>query len=157
MSYLTPPAYDVAAGSIVGSQVGTMAATKERFHMITAYQMLGRLAALLILLQAGTIGYSSFAHGDATASRIHEITGMMVLPVVVLAMLIVAFLAKSSVSIRFGVVLVLLLIIQIGLGSMGPKMHWLGALHGVIALVLFGAAAMAAVMAGREQPKSATS
>ena len=118
--------------------------------MITAYKMLGRIAALLVLVQAGTIGYSSFAHGNATASKIHEITGMMALPVAVVVMLVLAFLAKSSVSIKYGAALVLLVIVQIGLGSMGAKMYWLGALHGVIALVIFGAAAMAAVMAGRE-------
>lgn len=117
--------------------------------MITAYKMLGRIAALLVLVQAGTIGYSSFAHGNATASKIHEITGMMALPVAVVVMLVLAFLAKSSVSIKYGAALVLLVIVQIGLGEM-VKMHWLGALHGVIALVIFGAAAMAAVMAGRE-------
>ena len=118
--------------------------------MITAYKMLGRIAALLVLVQAGTIGYSSFAHGNATASKIHEITGMMALPVAVVVMLVLAFLAKSSVSIKYGAALVLLVIVQIGLGEMGAKMHWLGALPGVIALVIFGAAAMAAVMAGRE-------
>jgi len=124
--------------------------------MITAYQMLGRIAALLVLVQAGTIGYSSFAHGNSTASKIHEVTGMMLLPVVFVAMLVIAFLAKSSVSIKYGAALVLLIIVQIGLGEMGGKMHWLGALHGVIALVIFGAAAMAAVMAGREAPKQPT-
>lgn len=121
--------------------------------MITAYKMLGRVAALLVLVQAGTSGYSSFAHGNPTAGRIHEITGMMLLPAVIIVMALLAFVEKSSVGIMFSVALVVLIIAQIGLGEMGTKMPWLGALHAVLALVIFASAAMAAVMIGREEPK----
>jgi hypothetical protein len=122
--------------------------------MTTGFKMLGRLAALLVLVQAGTSGYMSFAGYNAGAARTHEITGMMILPIVIIVMTLIAFVEKLSAGIKYSVALVVMIIVQIGLGEVGSDMPWLGALHVVLALVIFGAASMAAVVVDRDKSAS---
>ena len=71
---------------------------------------------------------------------VHGINGMMVIPVLALALLILSFFARIPRGVRWAGVVLGLVTLQITLGLLGHGMPAAGALHGLNALLLFGAA-----------------
>ena len=67
----------------------------------------------------------------------HAIDGGVVL-LVALALLIVSFFAKVQGGVRWAVIVLVTTIVQIGLGSLSHLLAAIGAVHGAVALVLFG-------------------
>jgi len=82
---------------------------------------------------------------EFTGLMIHGQNGMMVIPLLALALVIVSFFAKIPRGVAFAFGVLGLVVLQITLGLFGHAVSALGALHGVNAFVLFGVA----VMAGR--------
>jgi heme A synthase len=76
-----------------------------------------------------------------------------------LAMLIVSFFAKIPQGVRWAVIVLICTIVQIALGTLSHLLAAIGALHGAVALVLFGVAVMAAMRARKpavaEEPVAA--
>jgi heme A synthase len=121
--------------------------------MKTVYRVLAYAIAVLVAVQAAAIGYAVFAqlhwienggtldsaafesNAPGTGAMIfHALNGGVVL-LAALALLIVSFFAKIPQGVRWAVIVLVCTIVQIALG----------AVHGAVALVLFGVAVMAAM------------
>ncbi|WP_433444159.1 hypothetical protein [Nonomuraea sp. CA-141351] len=75
---------------------------------------------------------------------VHGVNGGMVIPVVALLLLIVSFFARVPRGVAFAAVVLLLVAAQAMLGYAAHGLPWLGALHGLNAMLLFAAALHAA-------------
>ncbi len=127
--------------------------------MKQTYRVLAGLIALGVLVQAASVAFGWFDAISAIDSgavidgeyegnaghAIHGIVGMMVIPLLALILLITSFVTAKAVpagrkwaGIVFGVTL-----LQVALAIAAFSAPVLGALHGINALVLFGAAARA--------------
>jgi hypothetical protein len=79
---------------------------------------------------------------------VHFNNGLFVIPGLALLLLIISFVTKVRGAIRWAVVVFVLVIVQLQLGFMLHDFPLAGALHGLNALALFGAA----IYAGRRLP-----
>lgn len=135
--------------------------------MRMVYKVLAFVVAGLVVVQAAAIAFGVFGllawiQGggtlDAAAMQSEEITftglvgiighaivGTMVIPIVVILLLVSSFFAKTSGAVKWALVVFVTTAVQIALGIFGHAVPQLGILHGVVALVLFGAAIMAAL------------
>lgn len=86
---------------------------------------------------------------EALGFMIHGMNGMMVIPLVALALLIIAFLAKLPRGVPWAVAVLLLVALQVALGIAGHSISIAGFAHGLNALVLFTAALLAGLGALR--------
>jgi heme A synthase len=133
--------------------------------MKTVYRVLAYVIAALVAVQAAAIGYAVFAqlswiedggtldnaalesNAPGTAALIfHALDGGVVL-LLSLALLIVSFFAKIPQGVRWAVIVLVCTIVQIALGTLSHLVSAIGAVHGAVALVLFGVAVMAAMRA----------
>lgn len=140
--------------------------------MRNAYKYLAFLVCGLVMLQAashawvssgiskylaegGTIDFQSDElpnFPEAVGFMIHGMNGMIVIPVVALGLLVVGFLAKIPGGVLWAAVVVGLVALQVTLGFLGHSMTAMAFLHGVNALLLFGAALIAGLRVGRVAP-----
>jgi FtsH-binding integral membrane protein len=123
--------------------------------MRNAYRALAGLLALGVVVQAALIAYATFSAnggepaGGADAYDAHGTVGMTVLPVLGLVLLAVSFPAKVRGGVPLAVGLVVALVAEIGLAEGGYDVPALGAVHGVVALVIF-ALSVAALQRAKE-------
>ena len=145
--------------------------------MRTAYRVLAYAIAAMVAVQAAAIGYAVFAQlswidnggtldkasiesAPGTSAYIfHALDGYVVL-LLSLALLIVSFFAKIPRGVRWAVIVLVCTIVQIALGTLSHILAAIGAVHGAVALVLFGVAVTAAMRARKpaavpEEPVSA--
>jgi heme A synthase len=126
--------------------------------------VLAYVIAALVAVQAAAIGYAVFAQlhwieGGGTLDEasfesapgfaayiFHAFNGGTVL-LTALALLIVSFFAKIPQGVRWAVIVLVSTIVQIALGTLSRMLAPIGAVHGAVALVLFGVAVMAAMRA----------
>jgi heme A synthase len=145
--------------------------------MKTVYRVLAFAMAAMVAIQAGAIGYAVFAQlhwienggtlDEASfesapgfgAYIFHALNGATVL-LLALALLIISFFAKIPQGVRWAVIVLACTIVQIALGTLSRLVSQIGAVHGAVALVLFGVAVMAAMRARKpavvEEPVPAT-
>jgi hypothetical protein len=152
--------------------------------MRTAYKVLAYLVAAEVAVQAMVMvwaiaGLSKWVDGGGVFDKaviesqgtpfpevagilVHGINGMFVVPALAL-LLIVSFFTKVRGAIKWAVVVFVLVIVQGQLGFLGHDFPLAGALHGLNALALFGAAiytgrrlSAAAAAVGVEQPEART-
>jgi hypothetical protein len=71
---------------------------------------------------------------------VHGINGMMIIPLLALVLLVVSFFAKLPGAVKWAGVVLLLVALQVTFGLAGHSVPAIGALHGMNALLLFGAA-----------------
>jgi heme A synthase len=132
--------------------------------MKTVYRVLAIAIAAIVAIQAGAIGYAVFAQlhwienggtlDEASfesapgfgAYIFHALNGATVL-LMALALLIISFFAKIPQGVRWAVIVLACTIVQIALGTLSRLVSQIGAVHGAVALVLFGVAVMAAMRA----------
>jgi hypothetical protein len=130
--------------------------------MKTAYRVLAYAIAALVAVQAAAIGYAVFAQlhfiesgGTLDGATIesapgtgafifHALNGGVVL-LAALAMLIISFFAKIPQGVRWAVIVLVCTVVQIALGTLSRLVAEIGAVHGAVALVLFGVAVTAAM------------
>ena len=142
--------------------------------MRSAFRVLAILIALGVVVQAGSIALAWFTvigelSDGATLSEdsdrnlgheLHGIVGMMVMPVLALALLIVSFLAKIPDGAKWAAIILGLVVLQVVLAIVSFSVSGIGALHGVNALILAAVAGRASAL-GRETtsatPRSAGS
>jgi heme A synthase len=74
----------------------------------------------------------------------HALEGYAVF-LVALALLIVSFFAKIPHGVRWAVIVLVCAFVQIALGALSRMLAPIGAVHGAVALVLFGVAVTAAM------------
>lgn len=80
----------------------------------------------------------------AAGFAIHGMIGMMVIPVLGLALLVVAFFADVPGGVKWAGVVAVSIIVQVAAGLAGEDLPWLGLVHGLNAFALFAAALFAA-------------
>jgi heme A synthase len=133
--------------------------------MKTVYRVLAYAIAALVAVQAAAIGYAVFAQlhwiedgntidgaafesgaPGSAAFLLHALNGAVFL-LLALALLIVSFFAKIPRGVRWAVIVLICTIVQIALGTLSRLLAPIGAVHGAVALVLFGVAVMAAMRA----------
>lgn len=134
--------------------------------MRTAYRVLAWIIAIEIVVQAAMIAYavfgeSAFVDGGGVVDKalvesqtadfegvigfpIHGINGQIVIPLLGLVLLVVAFFAKIERGVALAAATFGLIVLQVLLGMFGHGLPLLGLLHGLNALLLFGAAVAAA-------------
>jgi hypothetical protein len=97
---------------------------------------------------------SAFESGDAPfpefmAFLYHGMNGMMVIPAIALLLVISSFFARVPRGVPFALAVFGLVALQVTLGLMGHSFSFLGALHGINALVLFSTAAWTGLRVAR--------
>ncbi|NUU16191.1 hypothetical protein HP550_02870 [Cellulomonas humilata] len=134
--------------------------------MKTAYRVLAYLVATGVFVQAGAIAYAWFAtlndlDGGAVIDSdwegnlghaMHGIVGTMVIPLLVIALLIVSFFAKFPGAVRYALIILGLLVLQIVLAFVAFGAPVVGALHGANALAILGVS----ITAAQRVPRSTT-
>lgn len=134
--------------------------------MRTAYKVLAYIVAIEVAIQAAAMVYGVAGLGkwvedggvfdkalmesdaspfpEVAGFAIHAINGMMVIPLIALILLIISFFARVPGGVRAAVIVLVLVVVQIALGLLGHGAPFLGALHGINAFLLVGAALAAA-------------
>ena len=138
--------------------------------MKTVYRVLALAIAAMVAIQAGAIGYQVFAQlhwigeggtldeaalnsgAPGTGAMIVHALGGGVVLLLSLALLIVSFFAKIPQGVRWALIVLGCTIVQIALGVVSHMLAAIGAVHGAVALVLFGVAVTAAMRARKPAP-----
>ena len=138
--------------------------------MKTAYRVFAYLIALEVMVQAAMIAFAVFGLGkwiedggvlDKAAMEegsaeftgvigfmIHGINGQMVIPLLALILLVLSFFAKIPGGAKWAGFILLAIVVQVLLGMFAHGVPYLGILHGLNALVVFGLARRAAKRVG---------
>jgi hypothetical protein len=138
--------------------------------MRAAFRVLAILIALGVVVQAGTIALAWFTvlgelNDGAVLSEdsernlghnVHGIVGMMVMPVLGLALLIVSFFAKIPSGVTWAAIVFGLVVLQVALAIVSFGVSEIGALHGINALVLAAVAGRAGALGRDTAPASST-
>jgi hypothetical protein len=141
--------------------------------MKSAYKVMAYIVAALVIVQSASMVFASAGLGiyvedggviDAAAMEsedlsftgvagfiVHGINGMMVIPLLSLALLVVSFFAKTPGAVRNAAIILGLVVLQVALGLFGHENAYVGMLHGVNALVLFAAALHTGRSAGKTE------
>lgn len=139
--------------------------------MRKAYRGLGIAIVVLVGLQASFVAFGDSSMGlyvesggvidqstmSATTPTFdgvygfvaHGMNGMILIPLVALALLVVSFFAKFPRAVPFAGGILALVALQITLGMLGHSLALIGALHGLNALALASLAFYAQLRAGR--------
>ena len=136
--------------------------------MITTYWILAYTIAVLVGVQAASHAWASAGIGlfianggvvdksmmedtggplpfpEVVGIIVHGINGGMIIPAVALTLLVVSFFARVKGAVRWAVIVLVVVAIQITLGYEGHGLPLLALFHGLNALILFGCAIVAA-------------
>jgi hypothetical protein len=126
------------------------------------YRVLAGLIALGVLIQAGSVAFGWFdALSDMDAGAVldgnsernighalHGTVGIIVMPLLGLILLIVSFFARQVVpgAIKWAGIVFGVIVLQVALAIAAFSLPVIGALHGINALVLLGAAGRAGTL-----------
>ncbi|MCW2846937.1 MAG: hypothetical protein JWR90_911 [Marmoricola sp.] len=124
--------------------------------MRSAYQALGHTIAGLVAVQAAVIAFAvmglwswvrdghdlttgqvkadNFDSTGAVGFALHSVIGMIVIPLLAIAMLVVAFRAGIDGGTKWAGMLLGAVVLQVALGVLGEDLPALGLLHGILAL-----------------------
>lgn len=127
--------------------------------MRATYKFLAYAIDVLILVQAAAIAWAvfglsawiddgnqltkstmegnTFHFTEERGFMIHGINGQMLIPLIGLILLIVSFFAKIPGGVKWAAMLFVGIVIQVLLGMLSHGVPALGALHGILALLLF--------------------
>jgi hypothetical protein len=147
--------------------------------MRNAYRILATIIAVEVVIQAmamvfaiaglfnwvddgntfdkGTAEDESVNFTGAAGFMIHGVNGLMIIPLLGLALLIVAFFAKVPGGVKWAAIVLGAIVLQVFLGIFGHESAYMGMLHGLNAFVLLGSAGMAARLAKSAEVDSPTS
>jgi hypothetical protein len=143
--------------------------------MKSPYKWLAFVIAAEVMIQAAAIAYATFGLGkyvedghSITKSSmdtahfageggfiLHGINGMIVITLLGIALLVVALLAKIPGAPKAAGILLAMIVVQVALGLASHAVPILGALHGILALGVFGYAAMIGVRVALNERRSA--
>jgi hypothetical protein len=138
--------------------------------MRSAFKWLAFAIAAEVVIQAAAIAYAVFGEGkyvedghsitkknidDVSFSGVggfvlHGINGTAVIPLLSLAMLVVAFVVKMPGGVRAAAVLLGMVVVQVLLGLAAHAVPILGAVHGLLALGIFAEAARLGVNVAKD-------
>jgi hypothetical protein len=128
----------------------------------SVYKVLGYVVAAEVVIQAMAMVYAvagqgkwvmeggvldkavvesrEFVFPEVLGLAIHGINGGLVVPLLALLLLVVSFFAKVPGGVKWAGLVLLLVVVQASLGMASHAVPFLGALHGLNALLLFSAA-----------------
>jgi hypothetical protein len=133
--------------------------------MRRVYQVICHIIAACVIIQAAVIAWSTFAILNTTGEGaalsednvpvgflVHSVVGQMIIPVLSLALLVVALIARAG--IMWSVWLLVAVLVQVFLGYSSFELPGLGLIHGVNAFVVLALAEIGArsVGAGAKEP-----
>jgi len=113
---------------------------------IQAMVMVWAIAGLVKWVDGGGVFDKSIMESEATPFTevfgiiVHAINGTFVIPVLALLLLITSFFTKVRGAIKWAAIVLVLTVAQGQIGYLGHEFPLAGALHGLNALALFGAA-----------------
>lgn len=133
--------------------------------MRNAYKYLALVIAVDVLLQAASVAYGAFglqkwiedghtlgrngvedgSYPGVGGYAFHGANGMMVMLLLGVALLVVALVGRLAEGPRDAAILLVMIVVQIALGFASHAVPLLGAVHGILALVIFAYAAMIGV------------
>ena len=114
--------------------------------VVQAMSMVWGIAGELKWIQEGGVLDKAAMESEETqfpevvGFMIHGMNGMMVIPAIALLLLISSFFTKIPRAWMWAGLVLVLVAVQVTLGLAGPAVPFLGALHGLNALLLFGTA-----------------
>ncbi|WP_104162438.1 hypothetical protein [Cryobacterium sp. N22] len=127
--------------------------------MRRVYQIICHIIAACVVIQAAVIAWSTFVILNATGEGpavsednvpvgflVHSVVGQMVIPVLALALLVVALIARAG--IMWSVWLLVAVLVQVFLGYSSFELPGLGLIHGINAFVVLGLAEIGARAVG---------
>jgi hypothetical protein len=132
--------------------------------VIQAMAMVFAVAGLGIWVdEGGVLDKAAFESDDLSFTGVggfivHGINGMMIIPLLGLALLVVSFVAKVPGGVKIAGLVLGAIVVQVLLGVFGHESAYIGLLHGLNAFILFGSAVYAARLArtaGAETPTTA--
>lgn len=117
------------------------------------------------VMDKAVIESREFVFPEVLGYAIHGINGTIVIPLLALLLLVFSFFAKVPGGVKWAGIVLLLVVVQAPLGIAGHSVPFLGALHGLNALLLFSTALytglrvrrMAATAAAESPERAATS
>ncbi|MCW2817961.1 MAG: hypothetical protein JWR42_748 [Marmoricola sp.] len=140
--------------------------------MRAAYKALSHSIAGLVAVQAALIGLAtagllhwvedghtltpSAVKAENTGATgeigfaLHSGIGMILIPLLTIALVVVAFLLKEKAARTWAIALLVVVVVQVGLGSAAGAVPFLGLVHGLLALVVAWLGWHAATVVGRE-------
>jgi hypothetical protein len=113
---------------------------------IQAMAMVWAIAGLVKWVDAGGVFDKSLMESEGTPFTevfgiiVHAVNGTFVIPAIALLLVIVSFFTKVRGAIKWAVIVFVLVVAQGQIGYLGHEFPLAGALHGLNALALFGAA-----------------
>lgn len=122
-------AYVVAAEVVIQAMV-----------IVYAIAGLGRWVMQGGVLDKAVVESGEVVFPEVRGYAIHVVNGGMIIPLLALLLLVVSFFAQVPGGVKWAGVVLLLVIVQASLGAGGRSFPFLGALHGLNALLLFSAA-----------------
>ena len=127
--------------------------------MRRAYQVICHIISACVVIQAAVIAWSTFTILNATNEGgaafvdegvtgfiVHSAVGQLVIPLVALALLVLALIGRIGIS--WAAWLVVAVLVQLILGYSSFEIPGLGLLHGINAFVILGLAEMGARSVG---------
>jgi hypothetical protein len=87
---------------------------------------------------------------------IHVMNGTFLIPLLGIALLIVSFFAAVNGGVKWALIIVASIVVQVLAGQLAEESPYLGLVHGLNAFILFGAALTAAKAARVEKPDAVT-
>jgi hypothetical protein len=142
--------------------------------MRTTYRVLAYLIVLGVMYQAavvafGTFGFINELNAGTTFTGavdppnagpvLHAIGGTIVIPALTLLLVVASFFAKVKGGIRWALLVLLAVVVQVNLGFFAFELPAIGLLHGVNAFAIVALALIAARAAGQApaaQPAAST-
>ena len=88
----------------------------------------------------------------AIGFALHSGIGMILIPLLTVALVVVAVLLKEKAARTWAIALLVTVVVQVGLGTAAEAVPFLGLVHGLLALVVAWLGWHAASVVGREQP-----
>jgi hypothetical protein len=133
--------------------------------MIKAYRILAIIIAAEVVIQAmmivfavaglynyiddgATVDKAAMEDEDlsftgATGFMVHGINGMMIIPLLGIALLVVSFFAKFDGAVKWAGIVLASIVVQVAAGLLGHGAPYIGMIHGLNAFILAGAAGFA--------------
>ena len=137
--------------------------------MIKAYRILAIIIAAEVVIQAmmivfavaglgkyiddgATVDKAAFEDEDlkftgVTGFMIHGINGMMIIPLLGIALLVISFFAKFDGAVKWAGIVLASIVVQVLAGIIAHDAPFIGMIHGLNAFILFGSAMNAARLA----------
>jgi hypothetical protein len=121
--------------------------------VIQAMAMVFAVAGLGIYVdEGGVLDKAAFESDDLSFTGVggfivHGINGMMIIPLLGIALLVVSFFAKIPGGVRVAAIVLAAIVVQVFLGIFGHESAYIGMFHGLNAFILFGSAMYAARLA----------